>query len=143
VEIKESGGKCEYRHNGFTSFNAVYELLSKQARKVKAALKPAKDAKGTAKVAKAPRVTQKQRLALLQNDNQKLVQVVQSFDPQHPILSEINVSILPETQPKPDLKQQKRARGATAKKAGKAKEATVVTPDAIPDQVGGEDRLAA
>jgi hypothetical protein len=66
---------------------------------------------------------------------------VQSLDPKHPILSEINVSILPETQPKPDTGKQKRAGGATAKKPVKAKKAAG-TPDAIPDQVG-EDRLAA
>jgi hypothetical protein len=77
----------------------------------------------------------------LQNDNQKLVQVVQSLDPQHPILSEINMSILPETQPKPEVGKQKRSGGATVKKLVKAKKAAV-TPDAIPDQPG-EDRLAA
>ena len=31
AEIQQTGGKCEYRHDGFTSFNAVYELLE-QAR---------------------------------------------------------------------------------------------------------------
>ena len=51
------------------------------------------------------------------------------------------MSILPETQPKPDPVKGKRSGGSPAKKPVKGKK-VAVTPDAIPDQVG-EDRLAA
>lgn len=141
AEIKQTGGKCEYRHDGFTSLNAIYEILSKRARKIKAELKPAKEGKAKPKATKPLKISQKQRLVLLQNDNAKLVQVVQSFDPKHPILSEINLTNLPESQPKPDPVKGKRSGGSTAKKPVKGKK-VAVTPGAIPDQVG-EDRLAA
>jgi hypothetical protein len=134
--IKQAGGRCEYRHDGFTSFNSVYELLSKRARKVKAASMPAKKGRTKAKATKPPKISQKQKLVLLVNDNAKLVRAVQSLDPKHPILSEINMSILPEGKSKPDLKQRKRSGGSPAKKPMKGKKAA--TPEVIT-----EDRLAA
>jgi hypothetical protein len=141
VAIKQAGGKCEYRHDGFTSFNSVYELLSKRARKVKAASKPAKKGQAKAKAAKPLKISQKQKLVLLQGDNEKLVRAVQSLDPKHPVLAEVNMSILPESQPKADPVKGKRSGGSPAKRPAKGKKAAV-TPDVIPDQVG-EDRLAA
>ena len=138
--IQQNGGRCEFRHDGFTSFNAVYELLSKRARKVKAALKPAKKGKATPKPEKPQKLTQKQQFILLRNDNQKLVQVVQSLDPQHPVLAEVNMSILPEGKPTLDVGKPKRSGGSPAQNAMKGKKETV-TPSAIPEYVG-QDRLA-
>jgi hypothetical protein len=144
--IQKDGGKCEYRHDGYASFNAVYELLSKRARKVKAALKPAKEGRTKAMAAKPPKITQKQKLMLLQSDNQKLIHVVKDFDPKHPILSEINVSLLPESQPARDVGKPKRSVGASAKKAAKGKkpptDGQVGDNQPTPDQVM-DDRLAA
>jgi hypothetical protein len=141
AEIEQTGAKNKYRHDGYTSWNAVYELLSIRSRKVKAASKPAKKSDIKPKAAKPPKISQKQQLVPLQKDNAKLVQVVQSLDPQHPVLAEVNMSILPVTQPKPDVGKQKRSGGSPAKKAVKAKKGAV-KPDAIPEQVG-EERLAA
>jgi hypothetical protein len=148
AEIKQTGARSEYRHDGFSSFNAIYELLSKRARKVMAASKPRKEGEGKPKTSKPRKLTQKQQFILLRNDNQKLIHVVKGFDPQHPILTEINVSILPETQPKPDPVNGRRSGGSPAKKAGagKSKKAapggqtkdTQPTPDQAMD-----DRLAA
>jgi hypothetical protein len=142
AEIKQIGTKNKYRHDGYTSWNAVYELLSIRFRKVKAESKPHKDGKAKPKAAKPQKLTQKQQFILLRNDNAKLVEVVQSLDPQHPILGEINMLILPEAQPKPDPVKGKRSGGSPAKKVVRVKKGAVVTPDAIPEQVG-EDRLAA
>jgi hypothetical protein len=146
AEIKQTGGKCEYRHDGFTSFNAIYELLSKRARKVKAELKPAKEGQGKPKTSKPRKLTQKQQFVLLQNDNQKLIHVVKGFDPKHPILSEINVSILPETQQETDAGKPKRSGTSTTKKPAKGKKATTdgqpKDTQPTPDQVV-DDRLAA
>jgi hypothetical protein len=130
--IKETGGKVEYRHDGITSFNAVYEILSKRARKVKTALKPHK-AGETTKVPKPKKLTQKQTLLVLRNDNTKLFRAVQSIDPKHPVLSEINLSILPEGRPTSD---QTRSNGSPAQKVGKSKKT------ATADQTA-DDRLAA
>jgi hypothetical protein len=146
AEIKQTGGKCEYRHDGFTSFNAVYEMLSKRARKVKAELKPAKEGKAKPKATKPHKLTQKQQFIILRNDNQKLIHVVKSFDPQHPVLAEVHMSIPPETQPKPDTVKGKGSGGSPAKKPVKGKKAPtggqVVDTQPTPDPVG-DDRLAA
>jgi hypothetical protein len=138
--IRQNGGRCEYRHDGNTSFNAVYELLSKRARKVKAESKPAKKGQSKAKAVKAPKITQRQRLVLLANDNAKLVSVVQSLDPKHPILSEINRSILPEQKQVPSPAKPKPSGGVAAKKASARKKAAA--PKRVGDQAEG-DRLAA
>jgi hypothetical protein len=146
AEIKQTGGKCEYRHDGFTSLNAIYEMLSKRARKAKAALKPAKESKAKTKTSKPQKLTRKQELVLLQNNNAKLIQVVKSFDPKHPVLAEVNISILPEDLPKPDVAKQKPSGGLLAKKPTKVKKAptggqikdTRPTPNPV-----GDDRLAA
>jgi hypothetical protein len=105
VTIQQDGGKCVYRHDGYTGFNAVLETLSKRATKVKAASKPAEKGQRTAKTAKPPKIIQKQKLVLLQTDNVKLLRAVQSFDPKHSILNEVNMSILPEGKPVRDVEQ--------------------------------------
>jgi hypothetical protein len=130
--IKGTGAKAEYRHDGITSFNAVYEILSKRARKVKTALKPHK-AGETTKVPKPKKLTQKQTFLVLRNDNTKLFRAVQIIDPKHPVLSEINLSILPEGRP---TSEQTLSGGSSAKKVGKSKK--TATADQIAD-----DRLAA
>jgi hypothetical protein len=146
AEIKETGGKSRYRHDGYTSFNAVYELLSIRSRKMKAASKPAKDDRTKAKAAKPPKITQKQKLVLLENDNTKLIQVVKSFDPKHPVLAEINVSLLPDSPPARDVVPQKRSGSSSAKKPAKGKkpptDGQVGDNQPTPDQVA-DDRLAA
>jgi hypothetical protein len=146
AEIKETGGKSRYRHDGYTSFNAVYELLSIRSRKMKAASKPAKDDRTKAKAAKPLKITQKQKLVLLENDNAKLVRAVRSLDPQHPVLTEVKMSILPETKPARDIGKQKRSGGAAATKAEKGKkppaDGQVGDNQPTPDQVM-DDRLAA
>jgi hypothetical protein len=146
AEINKTGGKCEYRHDGYSSLNAVMELLSKRARKVKAASKPAKEGRTKAKAGKPPKITQKQKLILLENDNAKLVRAVRSLDPQHPVLTEVNMSILPETKPAPDVGKQKRSSGAAATKAAKGKkpptDGQVGDNQPTPDQAV-DDRLAA
>jgi hypothetical protein len=145
--ITQNGSRCEYRHDGYTSLNAVMELLSKRARKVKA-LKPAEENVKKPKASKPPKITQKQKLVLLENDNAKLVRAVQSLDPKHPVLAEVNLSILPDTQPKPDVGKQKRAGGAPAKKVGAGKSKKVASGGQVadtrptPDQAM-DDRLAA
>jgi hypothetical protein len=138
--IQQNGGRPEYRHDGFTSFNAVLEILSKRARKVKAETKPAKKDQAKAKTAKPLKITQKQKLFLLVNDNAKLVRAVQSLDPQHPVLAEVNMSILPEGKPTLVVGKPKRSGGSPAKKAVKGKKAA--PPNPIPEQVADE-RLAA
>ena len=148
AEIKQTGGKCEYRHDGFTSFNAIYELLSKQARKVKAASKPAKESRAKPKTTKPLKITQKQKLVLLENDNARLVRAIRSLDPQHPVLTEVNISILPDTQPARDVGRQKRSGGSPAKKAGVGKSKKAASGGQVsdirptPDQAM-DDRLAA
>jgi hypothetical protein len=136
--IQETGGKSEYRHDGFTSFFAVYELLSNRGRKVKAALKPAEKGQTKAKAVGPRNITQKQKLVFLQNDNAKLVNVVLSLDPKHPVLSEINRSILPESAPTPDL-------GGRCGLAGSTKKATTRRKAAASKELGDQadgDRLA-
>jgi hypothetical protein len=144
--IQQDGGKCEYRHDGYTSFMAVYELLSIRSRKVKAASKPAKKGATKAKAVKSPKISQRQKLVLLENDNAKLVRAVQSFDAKHPVLAEINVSLLPDSPPARDVVPQKRSRSSSAKKPAKGRKPPThgqagdnqPTPDQVVD-----DRLAA
>jgi hypothetical protein len=144
--IQQDGGKCEYRHDGYTSFNAVYELLSKRARKVKAASKPAKKSDKKPMGSKPLKITQKQKLVLLESDNAKLVRAVQSLDPKHPVLAEVNISILSETQPARDVGKPKRSGTSSAKKPAKGKktptDGQVGDNQPTPDQVM-DDRLAA
>jgi hypothetical protein len=132
---RKEGDKPEYRHDGFTSFNAVLEFLSKRARVVKALTKPVKEGTGKAKAAKPPKVSKKQKSEMIRKWSVNLYRVVQESDPKNPVLAAIDTAILFEDEPAPIAPQINEPVVAAAKPTSTRKKADAA-------QVG-DNKLAA
>jgi hypothetical protein len=132
---RKPGDKQQYRHDGFTSFNAVLEILSKRARVVKAATKPAKKGNGKAKAPKPRKVSKKDKFDLFHRWSAKLYEVVKNSDPKNPVLAEIDTAILFDAEPASLASQTEQPAVATAKPAAKQRKGDAGQ--------GGGDRLAA